>query len=259
MAKALSDGAQYLTFIDSDDTVAPTMLEKLLVGLIENDADICYCGVNTVRGSEKTNRIHITPKQFGVVTDKIAMFKSLTIIPFWDYGLHGHSCGFMCRTKILANTDWDLSNTVLFEDVTVHFQLLGEVSRAVYIPDLLYDYHQIESSLAHISSKKEMLVYKEILWDKFLNYISRRFPEMLPDLKPLCAYDLFLMYCSNLDLKSTYGDNNEFAEKCRAGILQCMKIQGIRIYLKRTQKIRVWILKHFGIRAFRFVKKLRCK
>ena len=34
----------YLAFIDSDDFVAPKMLEKLLAALLENDADMSICG-----------------------------------------------------------------------------------------------------------------------------------------------------------------------------------------------------------------------
>lgn len=43
---------QYITFIDSDDSIAPDYIEKLYNGIIEFDSDICCCGYEYIGFNE---------------------------------------------------------------------------------------------------------------------------------------------------------------------------------------------------------------
>ena len=48
---------EYILFIDGDDTIAPGMCEKMLSKLLEDDADICYCGYVFITSKGNENRI----------------------------------------------------------------------------------------------------------------------------------------------------------------------------------------------------------
>lgn len=51
----------YIMFVDSDDYVDSTIIEKLLNNLIENDADICQCGCNVTNNSGKILKVYDVP------------------------------------------------------------------------------------------------------------------------------------------------------------------------------------------------------
>nr|WP_308390131.1 glycosyltransferase [Acidithiobacillus sp. AMEEHan] len=51
---------QYILFVDSDDWIAPTMVERLVDALESNDVDYVFCGL---RGYDNHKRCMLSPER----------------------------------------------------------------------------------------------------------------------------------------------------------------------------------------------------
>ena len=73
----------YITFIDSDDTVSPTFLEDLIKTAIREQADICLCGYNKLIGDSIINDPYkFFPRSHQLTTQEFVtlIFSTLTLI-----------------------------------------------------------------------------------------------------------------------------------------------------------------------------------
>lgn len=73
-AKARNTGlvkakGEFIAFVDSDDTIEPTFLEKLVTTAIYNHSDIVWCNYNEVLGNSKICKKHNLPCQISIPYD----------------------------------------------------------------------------------------------------------------------------------------------------------------------------------------------
>ncbi|MBQ8830080.1 MAG: glycosyltransferase [Oscillospiraceae bacterium] len=122
----------YLSFVDSDDTLEPDMYETL-IGLIEQyDVSIAHCSYNRVENN-KVKRVGNSGKVY-VQTREEAL----------DCFISGRLFVGSCWTKLYAK---ELFNDVRFsadiktsEDMLVNFQIFGKVDTSVFYDVCKYNY-----------------------------------------------------------------------------------------------------------------------
>lgn len=129
----------YIVFVDSDDFIAPTMIEKLFVASQEQEADIVECKYccftdslpeKEERGAE-TSTVYTSGEALSLLLDE-GVFKYTV----WNK---------IYRRKIFETLRFEVGK--LHEDVFFIYQAFGISKRVMKIEDCLYYYRQRSGSI----------------------------------------------------------------------------------------------------------------
>ena len=129
----------YFGFVDADDTIEPTMFERMLAFAEANELDVVQCGST---GGEAYERE-------GILEDRAAVEREF-IKP---HLIEGRGSSFIWN-KLYRN-QYDFSTFVVppkftnFDDMIFNFQSFAKVQRMGYMKDKLYHYAATEGSVTH--------------------------------------------------------------------------------------------------------------
>ncbi|MCL2107571.1 MAG: glycosyltransferase [Oscillospiraceae bacterium] len=139
---------EYLAFLDADDLYDPDYLKAMVGAMRENNADLCLCGY----------------RRFGKTGDgERTEYPFLPVTPFDETFIHQVFAPWLMRHQS-CNAVWNkvfrrdmvLAGEIAFpagqahgEDRAFFLRCLARCGRAVYVPQALYCYRQIESSAVH--------------------------------------------------------------------------------------------------------------
>ena len=138
----------YVTGIDSDDLVRPSMMERLWQASGEGVADVVVCGMDVVTPegqslhvvSQPAQNIHHIPRE----TDFINRFNP-------------SFCNKLWRTSLFRDHDIRFPEHQYFEDLATTPRLLRFATDIRVIPDPLYCYVKRDDSITHSSSARHIL------------------------------------------------------------------------------------------------------
>lgn len=153
--------AEFIAFVDSDDWVAPTFLQVLYEGIVENCADVAQC--NFQRVEENETYTHISPPRIfeGKEEIKRELLKPMAdaSIPDQIPGMNGFRCSKIYRADILreAMPFYDPAVSIS-EDFLLNFAVFGLCKKIVVLDTLpLYSYCFNPSSIMTDYAKEKML------------------------------------------------------------------------------------------------------
>lgn len=184
---------EYISFIDSDDFVAPTFLEELYLACEANDADIacCYYYYAYV---ESRRRIQHPFRCSGVFTREEALKKLLQ-----DIQLQSYAWNKLYRRKLFSEHQITYPS-MAFEDMATTHKLFQYANRVAIIDRPLYYYVQRKTS-----------ILKTPNWNKINDFVraaasvrvslerSGEFPQFKRNFRQLCWKTNF--YCDYYLLK----------------------------------------------------------
>ncbi len=139
---------EYVTFLDSDDTIDLDFVELLLKEIEKTDADIAICSYKKILGSEK-EYIGNSEKEY-VMTPDEAIENLLSGRLFM-----GGLCGKLYNTSLIGEERLDESFQIN-EDVLMNFALFCHSQKVVHIDVCKYNYREHESSATHQIDLMEM-------------------------------------------------------------------------------------------------------
>ena len=162
LSRARNTGLQnaagrYIFFCDSDDYLQSDALERMLLRLKRDHADIVACGISNVFGSDKT----IEVKQETFTDDKPGRWSGR------------ESVIQMMRTNNVCTVIWNkLYKRELFdgiefppgvqnEDEATTYKILYKAGIVSYMPETFYRYYQRESSIMHEELKNRYKFFLE--------------------------------------------------------------------------------------------------
>lgn len=165
-------------FIDPDDYVELCMLERMHQKLVEDEADVCVCGV--VRVDEKENIISIKGDYAFQGTCLELFFAMLRQEAFMGLG------GTLCFTETARKCLFD-EEIYYGEDTFFFYQLDRHVKRVTRVAEGLYYYVCRNGSATQVSFSErrcsEVRVYAF-----FCREAREKFPHMLPLLEGRALY-----------------------------------------------------------------------
>ncbi|NTU88407.1 MAG: glycosyltransferase [Actinobacteria bacterium] len=160
---------EYVAFVDSDDWLAPSYLERLLIGIEEPGVDISVCGYIPVdeEGAEVAASLNLVPK-FYTPAQAIE-----TVLYERDFDTSAH----MKLYKRSLFSDMRFTEGILFEDFDVLYRLFARCERIYYIGACLYFYRIRSGSImtSEFSSAKLELV---AIAKRILDFVDADFPEI---------------------------------------------------------------------------------
>lgn len=145
---------EYIAFVDSDDWVEPTYLEKMYKALIEHDVDLVRCNCALHYG--KTIKYMWNPDFCNNVLNR--QYIENVVIPLMiapekesDYNKRlGRGCVCMLFSKnLIADNQIQFGNLLSGEDALFTMELFLNCQKIMFIDDYLYHYiHQNPKSLS---------------------------------------------------------------------------------------------------------------
>jgi glycosyltransferase involved in cell wall biosynthesis len=120
----------YVLCVDSDDHIAPNMLERMHHEATAHDADVVICAAKNVNGDGSVNYLIETGDD--LLTGTQAVCKIL------DLSLQAYCWNKLIRRRIFARIDHPAG--LIYEDIYVSVQALALAVRVRLIPDQLYFY-----------------------------------------------------------------------------------------------------------------------
>ena len=130
---------EYITFLDSDDTLADGALEALYVTAEKENADIVSGTIQYVPNKGERN---IWKNELKYGTDKVSVFKSLLKEEI------GHNlCSKLFKKELLQNYNYQtFDNFINAEDATLFYQVIDNIKKTIAIKDITYLYWQNKES-----------------------------------------------------------------------------------------------------------------
>lgn len=129
----------YIQFVDSDDELVPTMLEKLVAEIKKEDVDLVICGYNEIL-SGKTN-IVLPDKEGNIYKKNLNkeypnIFDRFLLNAVWNKLYKKEKIQYLF-----------LSNLSMGEDLLFNLSYLKDVQSISFIKEALYNYYIYENSL----------------------------------------------------------------------------------------------------------------
>lgn len=126
---------EYIAFVDSDDTVAPQMYERLYEKAVEGDFDIVMCDVQIFYvETGRTSTVATYPKEEIDLPDYIANGNNITF-----------SVNKLFRRRIWQENQYE---KMLFEDISLIPALLTHYPHIGYVPEPFYHYYRRPNTIS---------------------------------------------------------------------------------------------------------------
>lgn len=200
----------YVTFVDSDDYIAPQMYQVLLeqfydgIGIVECNYSMVYDDSEKFKEERKIYKIHTYSAMQAMhenINDHI--FRQL----IWNK---------MYRKDVIKGIYFPTGNKI--DDESWTYQAIGNASKLIYIDQKLYAYRQQEQSVMHLLDAKkrlEALKAKEERHKYICEFMPQLKVESLNNLWFTCIYQgqRVLKDKNKENLKSVYPQIKSFIKK----------------------------------------------
>lgn len=166
---------EYILFVDSDDYINEYMVEKLVVTIENENADLVLCGYNTVCGGQIDAKI--LPYQTGCIEGRKQIVSDY-ILPLIGNSATGINIpGFLCirlLKRSLIQRSYFVSERKYFLEDHVFDLYYGDlIGKIVVVNEPLYYYCVNRESLSNCYRKNKWEMYSN-LYQFFLNYMYER-------------------------------------------------------------------------------------
>lgn len=161
---------RYFCFVDSDDGIAPQMIEVLYRNLLNAGADVSAVALRSF-STEELPAVEDALKKVQYMTGKEALRSILQSEELGDFAVNK-----LYKRELFENVCYPLDR--MMEDQGTTYKLLDQCQAVAYCPVPLYFYYQRPDSILHKRTKK----FYEDKWDMgYQRYrdIRKKYPDML--------------------------------------------------------------------------------
>ena len=223
----LSKG-EYISFIDSDDVVAPDYLKFLYDILVENDADISCCKLEQIRTHEFNAR-KATEDDIILCTGREACRVMLSGTPGRDLQLSS-ACLKLYKRSTLSKYKFPLGRK--FEDTSTICRFLYESDKVVISNAILYGYYQNPDGIISDSMKVNSSSQNDRIW---VNIERAEYLECCNDknlAKLAWKKTINLMYAISILNNGQYDEDIRRLVKIKAanGLIDCFSFVRYSVY-----------------------------
>lgn len=184
---------QYFFFLDSDDILHVTAIQRLVEEITKNEADVAY-------GSwERVDKIGMTPPVQSVYPYmQFDEKNTLALYAFNNYSSFSISaCNCLINMSFLRSAKLHFIDTQFWEDMAFTYELVTKARKAVLLPDITYYYICHSDSLSHYQ-ERDMFLKDEIMQNaSVISYLKEKSAEQTNQ-----SYFPYLNY--NLGMNSFY-------------------------------------------------------
>lgn len=154
---------QYLSFLDSDDYFDDTFLEKMIIKMKQEGADICICDIALVKENDEFIKT-IKNKYSQSITGKAASIDNLQA-----KSISSSPSDKLYKKELFSDIKYP--EDLYYEDMAIIYKLFLHSNRVAFVNEPLFYYVQRQGSTMHGYSQKRM-DDRFILMDDIKEYIQ---------------------------------------------------------------------------------------
>lgn len=158
-----ASSGEYLCFIDSDDFLAPKMLEKLLIALLREEAEVAVCNFVYEYEDPNLQKKRNFPQSYQI--DHSMVLTGREFMSLMDHGKYAFceiACNKLYKREVFADLRYPVGK--IHEDEFIFHHLLYPCGRIVCIPTVGYHYYRRKGSIT--SEGKHLYNYVEAFLDR---------------------------------------------------------------------------------------------
>lgn len=162
---------EYICFLDADDWYEPTLIQKLVESVSENNADVAICGYDTyVEGREESivNIRNLSSGEYRTQKEVRMLFSTL----FPDL-LLGSPCFKIYRASVIKDNNILFPGTERLEDGFFNLKFFSVARSCNVISDILYHYRLSASSEVIKKHSEQYHCLVELLVENTLEETSK--------------------------------------------------------------------------------------
>ena len=178
---------KFITFIDSDDYIDSTMVEKMLGKIKHDNTDMCVCAFETFKDGEDPKRSY--KKQAEIITADEALFR-LTQREYNVYFVI--ACCKLIKRDVISNLRFVKGK--IHEDEFMCHHLIGNCETISCIYEPLYFYYTRQGSTTHSRIIEERLSIIEAMKDRLL-FTKNNFSHLTVSMQGLVLKTYTTLYC----------------------------------------------------------------
>lgn len=213
---------EFVAFVDSDDWVTTDYLETLYNCIINEDADICECGIIRTTGEVTLSTIEVE------TVNSYSTQEALKLL-IEDKVFHQHVWNKLYRRSIFNGILFPVNKTN--EDEFWTYQVFGNAKKVVSTNRALYYYYQRSDSIMGCGYDIKRL---DAIEAKVLRqaYIELNFPELKVVAKRSlfgsCIYagQMSLLHLKNKDMIIAKNKLNDAIRETKISLIDCMTAEG---------------------------------
>ena len=220
-------GGDYITFVDSDDYIAPDFIQSMM-SVLEDDIDIVCGGYERVTDKEEVLETRMA-KEPRVLNNHDAMLEMVK-----NREIRTTAWGKVFRRNLFDDIRFDKGK--YHEDIYIMHKLFGKARKVAVVSVALYSYRVNQNSItgSSFSPKHEDAVYAHLERMKFL---KERYPDLADD-----EIEFIVWHCCDINwriMKSgrEYKEfilyNNQYIRKYLRKFLKCevsLKTKGFALF-----------------------------
>ena len=217
---------EYITFVDSDDVIAPNMMEVLVSAINETGADVVQC--ESIRYEKDFDEIELGDNKFQVKTFPGNAF------------VGSESYKDVSWAKLYKRSVWSkrrFMEGIIHEDYALTYKLMYESSLVAYIGETLYYARIRPGSITQLGFRKESLILVKLSEER-IEYFMEHNDKRLLDYAYAGYYGYLLSFFNELT-KADCLDKIERKEirkslivKYRKNIMKFLGIESIGVKTK---------------------------
>lgn len=151
---------EYICFLDGDDALAPTFLEKMYTQIDSAKADIISCDFQKTPCTNKNKQKNSQKQIYNNVFDCFLRGKPKIISSIWAK---------LFKKTILKGLSFP-KGVAIGEDLVFLYQTLFQAKKAVYLPEKLYFYRTREESATKTTFSEKIIIgniQTAMLWHEY--------------------------------------------------------------------------------------------
>lgn len=242
-----NSNGDYITFVDSDDTIDSEMYENLVELMRNHNAQIAHCSYkNCNENGDVTSKVGDSGKE--IAMNREQGVESLLTGKYFA----GGACNKLYRREIIGNTRFD-ETIKINEDVLFNFELFSKCTNTVYTDKAFYNYFAVSTSSTH-SAKGTLGVEQGLYVAEKIEKLSQKEQYHNIAKRNLASTTLALWRAYVMISKK-----GESKKEIKSRVLQFRK-EGL--YTRRNERIIIAILKYFPLAyslLYRIYDKIRVK
>ena len=220
---------EYIGFVDSDDTIEPTMYETLYNNMRDYNAQISVCDFRFV----SPNRVRIDNLE---IQTQVYDSKEAIEIIFKDTPFSGHLCNKLFKADLFDGVRLD-EDIYIFEDMLAVLRILMNPIKIVYHSEPLYSYHLHDASASHFRLTEAYV--------KSSNAACFRMTELMAQKgsKRLVAMSKIKPIKSDLQMLIKISGDEEGRKKYSKAIIRDLKKQlSVRSFFQLNFKLKIKVI-----------------
>lgn len=177
--------SEYLTFLDSDDRLAPLFLKKLYNIIQEHDVKIAAASYTRIRPECPI------PAVKSLVPPKILSSYDAITSALYQSSIDSSACGKIFHRSIFDNERFRFR---WFEDLDIFYRLFLQAGRIAWTPTPLYLYTINPASYMQNFTPERAVVLDVV--ERMINFMERNHPALLPaarDRALSAAFNIFVL------------------------------------------------------------------